>query len=123
MTAKPRKTKRQPASGEPVHTCSHPPDRRAYFREYRRKQRATAGAAKTAAPAEAEKAATRAATPFDPRAVLEKIATDEDAPSTARVAAAKYLDGKNAKPGAAASPDDGLDAITRRALEKRRHLQ
>jgi MoxR-like ATPase len=52
---------------------------------------------------------------FDPRLVLEEIASDRNASPTARVAAAKALLNLDATP-----EDDVVDGLTRRAMAKMR---
>jgi hypothetical protein len=51
---------------------------------------------------------------LDPRLILQSIAADPSAPATARVSACRILLGLA---GADAPEDDGVDALTRRALE------
>ena len=63
----------------------------------------------------------RRKSPVDPRAILEEIAGDPDAASTARVAACKALLALDSAEAEAESHDD-MDALTRKAIEMgRRH--
>jgi hypothetical protein len=59
----------------------------------------------------------------DARAILEAIAADPDAASTARVQACKALIALDLAETEPERPDDGVDDLTRRAIEmgRRRH--